>query len=62
MSIEGKYQVRLFYENKKPILLRSIFISIKDGAGDGNRTRVATLGRSSSTIEPHLHLSTLYKK
>ena len=26
-----------------------------DGAGEGNRTPVATLGRSSSAIEPHLH-------
>lgn len=31
--------------------------SIDDGASDGNRTRVTTLGRSGSTIEPRSHTS-----
>ncbi len=32
------------------------------GAGDGNRTRALTLGRSSSTIKPRLRAYLYYHK
>ena len=46
----------MYFLKRKNTSVKRRFL-IQDGAGDGNRTRVTTLGRSGSTIEPRLHTS-----
>lgn len=47
------FLVNLANKRKKPLERRGL--EIKNGAGDGNRTRVSTLARWCSTIELRLH-------